>query len=68
MKKLLGMALVGLLATTTIGCGPKAGASGGGGTKVAPPADGTAPPAGAAGTTTPADPSTSPAATPAPPG
>jgi hypothetical protein len=67
MKKLLGIALVGVLATTAIGCGPKAGASGG--TKVAPPADGTAPPpAGGAGTTTPADPSTSPAATPAPPG
>ena len=65
MKKLLGIALVGLIATTTIGCGPKAGSSTG--TKVAPAADGTAPPAG--GTATPgADPSTSPAATPAPPG
>ncbi len=64
MKKLLGIALAGLVATTAIGCGPKA--QSGPGTRVAPPTDGTAPPPAAAGTAT--DPSTSPAATPAPPG
>ena len=63
MKKLLGIALVGLLATSAIGCGPKA--QSGPGTRVAPATDGTTPPP-AAGTAT--DPSTSPAATPAPPG
>ena len=67
MKKLLGIALAGMLISTAA-CGPKAQA--GGDTKVAPPAGGGAPagaaPAGGAPAGT--DPAANPGSAPAPVG